>query len=242
MSSRPPLPLAGEILTRRIYAPDAYALVRSLPIVPVVHAEASRLASFFPIVWTRQNDTPELVVLRSMIEDPEGQPPRGRRCFPLLLAAYPFVHAELDQPVSAPPLIDDVFADEPTDIGATILTSENKLGLGAQQRLDALMEFSSHRPLTIAIGKALADRNLLETWELKFEVEGGQIDVPGLEIARQAAFETGAFAPLLDEFGLPAAQLLALHRISLFRAGLLLTMAKAVMQKRAGSDGTAGVS
>lgn len=232
MLAEKPLPLVGDALTRRIYAPEAYNLVRTSRIVPVVHVEAARLAAFFPLAWSRRTGTPELVALRSLIADQNGQPPRARRCLPFLLFAYPFVHGPPDAAESAPFMLDDVFADEPTDVGASVMTPDNKPSLGTQLRLDSLDEFSQHLPLTSAIGRALAEHDLLEPWELRFNIEGQAIEIPGLEIARQAAFETGRYAPLISSLGLPAAQLLALHRISLFRAGILLTMAKSVLQAK----------
>jgi hypothetical protein len=240
MVAEKPRPLTGEALTRRIYAPEAYHLVRTARIVPIVHSEAARLAAFFPLAFTRRDGAPELVVLRSLLPDQRGQPPRGRRCLPLLLYAYPFVQGSMES--SEPPLIDDVFADEPTDIGATVLNPDMRPSLATQLRLESLAEFAHHLPLTAAIGAALAEHDLLEPWQLRFDIEGEAVAIEGLEIIRQAAYETPRFASLLGGFGLPAAQLVGLHRLSLFRAGILLTMAKAALQAKDEDEAAPGTA
>lgn len=127
-------------------------------------------------------------------------------------------------------MFDDVCSDEPTDIGATVTTLERKPGLATEQRLGALDTFARELPETRAIGQSLAEADLFEPWKLAFDVEGQSIEVGGLVIARQTAFDDGRYSPILAKHGVAAAQLLALHRISLFRAGLLLTMAKAALK------------
>ncbi|NJL09139.1 MAG: SapC family protein [Methylacidiphilales bacterium] len=230
MLSENPIPLEGEMLSRRIYAPQAYRLVREIQIVPIVHTEALKLSTWFPIAWRLVEDGPELVVLRALLADQRAIPPPARGLFPLLLAAYPFVfdpYSPLGP--NGRRMIDNVFADEPTDIGAPIMAPERKPTLATKLRLDALEMFAVQYPGTRDIGWALADADLLEPWSLSFDIEDRRIEVPGLYIAHQGAFETGRYSPILASQGLAAAQLLGLHRISLFRAGLLLTMAKAVL-------------
>ena len=230
MLSEYPIPLEGEVLARRIYAPQAYRLVREIQVVPIVHTEALKLSTWFPIAWRMGAHGPELVVLRALLADNRALPPPARGLLPLLLAAYPFV---FDPDTLPGPdcrwMFDNVFADEPTDIGAPITTLERKPALATRLRLDALETFSNEFGVTRDIGLALADAGLLEPWSLSFDVEGRRIEMADLHIAHQSAFETGRYAPILDRHGFAAAQLLGLHRISLFRAGLLLTMAKATL-------------
>jgi hypothetical protein len=230
MIAERPVPLDAAVTTRRIYAPVAYRFVRDTPMVPVAHFEAERLASWFPLVWQVGRHGPTLIALRALIADQTAQPPRARGLLPLLLTAYPFVLDPLVDPAEARVLFDDGFADEPTDAGATVMTQELKPGLATRQRIDTLRNFALAWPRTKAIGEALKDARLLEPWDLSFEIAGRRIAVPDLWIARRASFETGGFAPILAEHGVEAARLLGLHRLSLFRAGILLTMARHALQ------------
>lgn len=236
------VPLEGDVLTRRIYSPRAYRSVRDAQVVPIVHVEAPQLTAWFPIAWRAQGSQFELIVLRGLSAGDDYQPPRGRGLLPLLLSAYPFA---FDPPAEPTPggakAFDDVFADQPTDIGATVTTVDRKPGLATQRRLAALDTFAEELPATRAIAASLADSNLLEPWNLSFDVEGRKLEVTGLMIARQAAFNDGRYSPILAKHGVAAAQLLGLHRISLYRAGLLLTMAKeAQKQNREEPDCIAG--
>ncbi len=45
-----PIALEKDALRRRLYAPIAYAPVRNTAVVPVVHSEAYRLATWFPLM------------------------------------------------------------------------------------------------------------------------------------------------------------------------------------------------
>lgn len=234
-----PIPLEGAVASRRIFSPLAYAYARNLNIVPVAHVEALRLASWFPIVWRRHNSETTLVALRSFLPRIDMQPSGARNnlaALPLLVQAYPIV---LDP--SAPPhsessrKLDDVAADTPTDIGASITTVAGQLSLATQLRLQALNLFAEHIGATQALTQTLASRDLFEPWSLKFDVGGMQIDVPDLLIVRQTSFDTGALSPILQQHGVAAAQLIGLHRISLFRAGLLLSAARSALTS---ADGT----
>jgi len=228
-----PVPLDNAVASRRIYSPLAYARVRDMPIAPIVHSESFRLASWFPIVWRRSSAVPDLVAVRSFLPDSRAQPPGVRASvsvLPLALQAYPFV---LDP--AAPPgpdstrMFDDVVADAPTDVGASVTTTDNKLSLATELRLQALELFAQHFPLTEAVGQTLAELDLFEPWELKFNISGTSIELPDLLIVRQKSLDTGALAPVLYRHGLVAAHLIGVHRISLFRAGILLAAARAVL-------------
>lgn len=230
MIAERPVALDAAVATRRIYAPVAYRFVRDTPVVPITHVEAERLASWFPLVWQAGRHGPTLVALRALIADQAAQPPRARGLLPLLLTAYPFVLDPTVDPAQARVLFDDSFADEPTDAGATVMTQELKPGLATRQRIDTLRNFALAWPRTQAIGQALQDARLLEPWDLSFDIAGRRIAVPDLWIARRASFETGRFALVLAEHGIEAARLLGLHRLSLYRAGILLTMARHSLQ------------
>jgi len=87
--------------------------------------------------------------------------------------------------------------------------------------------FASEIGTTMAIGHALASMDAFEPWPLKFDIDGYQIHVPDLFVIRRTMFDDGSFAPLLQEHGMGCARMLSLHRVSLFRAGGLLALARA---------------
>jgi len=223
-----PIALEKDVLRRRIYAPLAYAPVRNAAVVPIVHSECQTLASWFPLVWQRCQATVEFVAIRALLNDQRAQPPAARALLPLLLHAYPFVF-DPRQPVrtDSPKMLDDVFADAPTDIGASITTIHRKLARATTGRFRLLDRFAHESVVTGAIGSALAELDVLEPWPLKFDIGGNNVEIPDLLVIRPSAFEGGHFSRLLGSYGAPCAQMLGLHRISLFRAGVLLGMAKA---------------
>jgi SapC len=227
-----PVALQDDVLRRRIYSPQSYAPVRNVAVVPIVHSECVALASWYPLVWQRRQRGPEFVAVRALLNDQRAQPPAARSLLPLILRAYPFV---LDPDQTAGPdagrMLDDVFADAPTDIGATITTVQRKLSRGTTSRFRFLDQFACDVAVTAEIGEAVAGLDALEPWNLKFEIDGHCVEVPDLLVIRPSAFEDGRLAPLLEKHGMPCAQLLGLHRISLFRAGGLLAMAKAFFRE-----------
>ena len=225
-----PIALEKDVLRRRIYSPLAYAPVRNAAVVPIVHSECMTLASWFPVVWRRRNDTVELVTVRALLDDQRAQPAVARPLLPLRLHAYPFIF-DPTRPIDAtsPRMLDDVFADAPTDTGASITNVNRRPGRATTMRLSILDRIAAETDVTRAIGQAMADSDLLEPWPLKFDIDGTTIGVPGLLVARASAFESTALSPLVAKFGVPCASLVGLHRISLFRAGLLLAAAKSYL-------------
>lgn len=222
-----PLALQGDVLRRRIYSPQSYAPVRNLAVVPIVHSECAIFASWYPVVWRRQKQSIEFVTIRALLDDQRAQPPAARHLLPLILRAYPFVLDPSD-PIGpeARKMLDDVFADAPTDIGATITTVNRRLSRGTISRFHFLDGFALDAGLTVDISEAIAALDVLEPWPLTFDIEGRRIEIPGLMVIRPAAFDGGKFASLLGRFGMPCLRMLSLHRISLFRAGGLLAMAR----------------
>jgi len=223
-----PIALAKNVLRRRIYAPQAYAPVRNTAVVPIVHSECMALASWLPVVWRCRSNAVELVTVRALLDDQRAQPTAARALLPLRLRAYPFIFdpaRPID--VASAGMLDDIFADAPTDAGATITSVNGKLGRATTMRLALLDRIAAETAITGAIGAALAERDLLEPWPLKFEIDGTAIGVSDLMIVRRSTFDSGALAPLVTQHGLVCATVLGLHRISLFRAGSLLAAAKA---------------
>lgn len=222
-----PLALQKDVLRRRIYAPRAYAPVRNVAVVPIIHSECAELASWFPLVWQRRQGKNEFVAVRALLNDQRAQPPAARSLLPLLLHAYPFV-LDPEQPIGpdTPRMLDDVFADAPTDVGASITTVNLKLARATTSRFRILDRFVHDTAVTVEVGRAIAELDVLEPWALRFDIDGHRVEIPDLLVIRPSAFDDGRLSPLLKKYGMPCAQMLGLHRISLFRAGALLSMAK----------------
>jgi hypothetical protein len=173
------------------------------------------------------------VAIRSLLDDQRTQPPAVRALLPLILHAYPFVFDPKAPPDRhSPRMLDDVFAVAPTDAGASITTANGKLSRATIQRFRILDHLAAEFCTTREITASLAGVDLFEPWELKFDIEGRPIEISGLFIVRQNAFVGGMFAPILEQYGAPAAMLLGLHRVSLFRAGLLLAAARRALKPK----------
>lgn len=223
-----PIALEKEVLRRRIYAPLAYEPVRDTALVPIVHSECLALAARFPLVWRRDRDrTFTFVAVRALLNAQGCQPATARAILPLILHAYPFMF-DPAQPFAAASrrMLDDVFADQPTDGGAAITTLSGKLGRATTLRLRLLDRIANEHDVTQAVTDALAAHDLLEPWPLSFTIEGRAIAVPDLFVVRPAAFDGPSPGRLTERFGMPCAQMLALHRASLFCAGPLLAAAR----------------
>jgi hypothetical protein len=122
-----PIPLEREALRRRIYAPAAYAAVRDCAVVPVVHIEAYQLAAWFPLVWRARGTERDLVVVRALFDDQRAQPRATRALLPRILRAYPFLIDPTNPAgIEGARMLEDVFADQPTDVGASITTVAGK--------------------------------------------------------------------------------------------------------------------
>ena len=192
--------------------------------------EAWVLAAWFPIVWQRRQNCHQLVAVRSLFADGHGYLPaieRSPGLLPLLLQAYPFLPDPTVAPdASAARWIDDVIADAPSDIGAPIVYPDQRPTKATRLRLGMLDLFQRHWLQTHNLALQLAQLDLFEPWSLKFDINGYSVGVDDLFIVRQAAFASGNLAPVVAQHGASAAQLLALHRISLFRAGSLLSAAR----------------
>lgn len=221
----------------RIFAPEAYELVRTLQLVPIVHAEALSLAAYFPVVWQVRNGEMVLCVLRSLLAGGLGHPVKPTHAgggLPLVLRGFPVI-------VTAPTTggdeiwIDDVVADQPTDIGAPILMEDGRLSRGAAQRVQAIISLRQAIDMTHRLTEALASHHLLESWPLDLELApGGQrIRFNDLMVIRPPASPDPDLINHLREFGIEAATFIAAHRISLFRISILLQAARAVTAKAA---------
>ena len=232
MMAECPQPLTGELMASRIYSPFAYPLPRRARIVPIVTIEAERLAAAFPVVWRRGINGPELVVLRTLLENGTGYAPgtdRTLALLPLILQAYPFV-LSATEPLALSDnrrMIDVAGADEPTDAGAAIAGPDGRLSRGTELRLRALEIFERDFQQTLTLGHRIEAMGLFEPWPLDFDLGGGRrCEIGELLVVSPKAFDTPRIATLLAASGIAAARLLGMHRLSLFRAGVLLAAAR----------------
>jgi len=210
----------------RIFAPAAYARVRTAQIVPVVHIEVLNVARWFPLCWQSVGGTVNFVALRSLFDDGTRQlaGSGAMAALPLALRAYPFV---VGTGYSADThLLDTDIPDHPSDVGAPIMAASGKASAGALLKLRAKTAFDEALPLTQAMTEALVAGNLLEPWPLDFEIDGKTIGVPDLLVLRPGEATSPAMFQFMETFGAPAAVLLGAHRISLFRAGILFQAAR----------------
>jgi SapC len=224
-----PIPLEKDALHRRIFAPSAYDVVRNAAIVPVVPTEAYELSWWFPLAWRKYGSQFILVAVRSLLSE-RAQPVAGRAPLPLILQAYPFIFDPTLPAFGGPRMLDDVFPDAPTDVGATITTPAGRPSRAAIQRLHLLDIVAKDFHFAQALTSAIADRDLFVPWALRFDVGDHSVGHTDLFIIRQAAFAGSALSDVFDNFGAPAAMLLGLHRISLFRAGALLALARKAVE------------
>jgi hypothetical protein len=221
----------------RIFAPEAYELVRTLQLVPIVHAEAMHLAAYFPVVWRVHNGQTVLCVLRSLLAGGLGHPVKPAHAgggLPLTLRGFPVI-ATAPTSGGEEIWIDDIVADQPTDIGAPILMEDGRLSRGAVQRIQAVIRLRQAIDVTHRLTEALAHHRLLEPWPLDFELAPGgrRVRFDDLMVVRPLTSPDPDLIEHLREFGIEAATFIAAHRISLFRTSILLQAARAATKKEA---------
>jgi hypothetical protein len=226
-SYRPFRPSDGDV---RIFAPASYPVVREAQLVPIVHIEAFALAEWFPICWQIVDGQPTLVALRTLCQDGSHQPhgsPAQPSSLPLVLKAYPFVVGLSSEGKEEGHyhLVEAPIPDKPSDVGAPILTPTGKAGAGTSLKLHAVSAFNDALPLTKAMTGALAENDLFEPWPLEFDVSGRTLTVKNLFIVRQSEFGSTSIFQFVKTFGPAGASFLGAHRISLFRAGVLVRAA-----------------
>jgi hypothetical protein len=217
----------------RIYAPIAYKIVRTLSLVPIVHTEVLHLASLFPTCWAVVDGELTLCVLRSLLDE-ELAIPGGLRAakavLPLAFQAYPVVvpHQKITERQL---VVDRAIADEPTDIGAPLVTGARKLSKATTVRLQIALEAGQALPATRAISRVLSDADLLEPWPLQFDLGGGKaVDIRHLMVLSSSRLDDPQIYRAIAKFGVDAALFLSAHRLSLFRIAGLLSAAKAAVK------------
>jgi hypothetical protein len=142
----------------------------------------------------------------------------------LVLKAYP-VGLRRDS-ASHVIFIDDVVADQPTDIGAPIFGRNGTPNIGAKQRVEAMTRFQAALPATLEMTRTLEELELLVPWNLDFPDEPDLGSFPGYLTLKPDSLESTAFVPFVRRFGLEGLRLISAHSLSLFRAGILYRRAK----------------
>ncbi len=230
----------------RIFAPEAYAHVRTRQLVPIAHTEALTLAAHFPICWRLQKDRFDLCILRSLLDDGRGHPARPTSAtgtLPLVLRAFPII-ATAPSGGTDDIWIDDIVADRPTDIGAPLLMADGRLSRGASLRVQSAAALRQAIDQSQHFTEALVDGQLLEPWPLDFELgpDGQRVCIDDLQVVRPAAQAHAGLLRFLHAFGAEAAMFLTAHRISLFRIAILLQAARAAVAKDAPSRELASIT
>jgi SapC len=235
-----PVPLQGDVLKQRIFSPLAYENVRNANVVAISAQEAPRYAPHFPIAWHRREGRFELIVVRSFLADGRGHPAASQsalKFLPVLCRAYPFMYepgGTAQNSRARTNFVDAAIADAPTDIGSPICFPDGRPTKATAQRIALLDMAAPMFTQTAQIAAQLSELALFEAWPLHFEnVEGHTLDVPDLWIVKQDAVQTGALAPIMRRHGIVAADLIALHRLSLFRTGIMLANARATLRAAA---------
>lgn len=230
-------PLDGNLKDARIFSPFGYRLVRECQIAPVVHSEAMRLAIWFPVVWQKDGPSYRLVVLRSLLRDGRGiteDAARNLESLPHLLFAFPLaVRNPHGDPAATKLGFDNAMCDEPTDIGSMVWDAQGNMTPGADLRRIKLTSFMQDARTTGTLSQALAQKGLLQPWPIEMDVGGTSVRVDGLFCVNPSVFTTPDLAGLLDRFGAGMAELLAAHRLSLYRINWLRAAARRAMAQPA---------
>jgi len=241
-----PRRLTSEWGHSRIFAPEAYAHVRTRQLVPIAHTEALTLAAYFPICWQSRQGRIELCALRSLLDDGRGHAVKSTYAsgaLPLALRAFPVV---VTAPSGGPDeiWIDDMVADQPTDIGAPLLMADGRLSRGTTLRIQAATAMRQSIDQTRRLTDALVDGGLLEPWPLNVDLgpDGFKVQFDDLLVVRASALPTPDMLRFLRTFGVEAAMFLTAHRISLFRTSILLHAARAAATKETLSSEPASIT
>lgn len=122
--------------------------------------------------------------------------------------------------------MDDVIADEPTDVGATLLTERGLPSKGLEERILFIHRFCSAHTVTVRMGEHLAEQGLFQPWDLSFPDETGLGPFPEFFVVQPQAYETDGFVSFARAFGAAGLRLLSAHAISLYRAAVLYQRAR----------------
>ena len=93
--------------------------------------------------------------------------------------------------------------------------------------------------LTDAMTEELTKRKLLVPWPLKFDLKSQTVAIEGLKVVESDSYGGAAVRDFVKMFGQVGATLLGAHRLSLFRAGVLLERAHAALRSLPASPASA---
>jgi hypothetical protein len=231
---------APQVLTadwghHRIYAPIAYPVVRSCGLVPIVHTEVLELAQLFPVCWAMSPSGPELCVLRTLLSGGRAMPSARMlvSALPRVFHAYPVIVPHDDGLAAGPISVDAAIADEPTDVGAPLMTAGGRPTKAVSQRIRTASETGRTLQTTRALSRALHEAGLLEPWPLEFGLGDDAADLGRLMVVSRARLGDPSVYKIILSFGSDAALFLSAHWTSLFRVSALLSAAKATLAVRA---------
>jgi hypothetical protein len=177
-------------------------------------------------VWRKAQPGTSLGALRSLLPGGRGHPhgsPAALAALPLFLRAYPFAAAKARSDAL---WLHDVYADEPTDIGSSILNESGLPTRGTEQRLAAAAGFQAGIEATRDMTRQLLEEDAFEPWPLDLEAEGQSLKMEDLFVIRPAVMDSVAMVRFVRRFGTAGARLISAHALSLFRAGVLYQRAK----------------
>ncbi|MBN8939832.1 MAG: SapC family protein [Rhizobiales bacterium] len=231
-----PTPIDAAWGHHRIFTHHAYKIVREAQFAPIVMAEAQELARWFPICWALdEDDEPVLVAFRSLLAGGQGYPGDAsfrEDCLPRVLGAYPLVVPSSESLERRQVLADRAISDNPTDIGAPLLTAEGKFTRAALTRAKVAIGVAGALPATAALSRALFDHGMLEPWAVDLDLGHGQrATFDRLLIIATRKLDDPLLHSIIVDGGVDAGLLVATHRLSLFRMSALLTAARRDVQK-----------
>ncbi|MCA1951746.1 MAG: SapC family protein [Hyphomicrobiales bacterium] len=225
-----PTVLGAEWGYERIYSALSYAHIRALRQAPIMVGEARTLAAAYPLCWRIVDGLPVLQALMSLLGDGKGHYPAPNRPLPLALHAYPIAVPDPESVANQRLIIDRVFPDAPSDIGAPILLENAKMSKGAIARARLAVSVARGLQFTNALSRDLLDGGFLEPWPLKFDLGAGvSVLRDDLMVVAAARLGRPELFGLVETHGVDAGLFLATQRLSLFRISALLGLAKAAV-------------
>ncbi|MFO1151139.1 MAG: SapC family protein [Alsobacter sp.] len=188
-------------------------------VVSIAPIEAAQLADRFPIAWRQGGGIWDLVCLVGLTPDhdywraPPFEDHPGQGMLPLLLQAYPFTVVDDGETEALTILRDD-------DVGSSegdVLFDERGEPTGdTERRCQALWTFVGDRRRAEPLFAALGALDVFKPWDLTFP--DAKVKIEGLFTIDSAFFGSKSHILAVESHGWQAANLLTLHRISLYRA------------------------
>lgn len=211
-------------------------------VVSIAPIEAPALSGRFPIAWRKGPLGWDLVCLCGLTPEhdclrPSEQqlrsgaaPEKGN--LPILIAAYPFAVAD-DGTSEALTILREAGAHADTNNASSTISPSPALNddgepIGeGQRRCEALWTFVQSRRQAASLERDLEAAGAFVPWDLDLARAGLPVHIDGLFVIASAFFGSKAHRSLVEAHGWPAANLLTVHRISLFRVGDMVSALQA---------------